>query len=96
MTIIEEKVKSICNEVYTKDFQQITIDLIQDQIEDLLTSDEKPTSEYVGAACYSVGILVESINPKHTKDFELLSRLYKALHGWLEEIDNVDKILNII
>jgi predicted unusual protein kinase regulating ubiquinone biosynthesis (AarF/ABC1/UbiB family) len=96
MTTFEQKVKDICDEAYNKNLQQITIDLIQDNIEgELLNSDEPVTRDAVGAAAYDTDILLEVFNPKFDKDIDLLTRLKKALDEWSDDIENTNKILGI-
>jgi predicted unusual protein kinase regulating ubiquinone biosynthesis (AarF/ABC1/UbiB family) len=93
MTTFEAKVKSICDEIYHQDLQQITIDLVQDNVEELLGVQAKPSRDAVGAAAYDTSILLEAINPKFEKDVDILTRLYKALNDWSNDIEATNVIL---
>lgn len=93
-TEFKGKVKSICDKVYQKQFKQITIDLIQDNIEELLENDDR-TPEEIGAACYNVGLLVEVFNPVLDHDLELLKELKEALHNWYVDAERVNKFLGL-
>lgn len=95
MTTFEENVKSICDEVYKFNVQQITIDLVQDNIEELFGREEQIRRDDVGAASYDCGILLEVFNPKFEKDIDVLTRLENALDEWANDIENTNKLLGI-
>lgn len=94
MTVIKDKVKGLCDEVYKKNYQQITIDLVQEEIEPLLI-DETITRDSVGSAAYLCGILLEVFNPKFEIDVSLLTILEKALSEWANDIEWTNQILGI-
>lgn len=93
MTSFENRVKELCDEVYKKDFQQITIDLVQNAIEELLG--ENNTRDRVGAACYEVDILLEAMNPVYKIDVILLTNLQSSLLDWENDIEGTNRILGI-
>ena len=93
MTTFEQAVKNICDEVYKFDVQQITVDLIQDNIEELLNSEEAVTRAMVAAAGYDCDTLLEVFNPKFEKDINILTRLKKALDEWENDIENTNILL---
>ena len=95
MTTFEQAVKNICDEVYKFDVQQITVDLIQSNIEELLNSEEPVTRVMVAAAGYDCGTLLEVFNPKFEKDIDILTRLKKALDEWENDIENTNILLGI-
>ena len=95
MTTFEQKVKEICDEVYKYNVQQITIDLVQDNIEELFGKEEQIRRDDVGAASYDCGILLEVFNPKFENDIDILKRLEKALDEWAADIENTNIILGI-
>lgn len=84
------KVKQICDEVYV-DYQQIVIDLVQDEVEELLHPGHI-RRDAVGAAAYHCMVLLEIFNPKYEKDIDLLKRLNEALNELEKAVekDNVE------
>ena len=90
----EKLVKEICDKVYLKGYQQITIDLIQDDIEEMLQQ-VSFTREDIGASSYTVSILKESINPAFEIDIQLLTELDKALNDWHDSIEFVNMALGL-
>lgn len=94
MTTFEQKVKEICDEVYKKNFQQITIDLVQ-ETEELINTDEPIRRDDVGAAAYDCDVLLEVFNPSFEIDIDLLTRLTKALSDWANDIENTNKVLGV-
>ena len=94
MTTFEIAVTKIAQEVYKMSFQQITIDLIQDKVEELL-GNRTITSEDVGSVAYEAGIILEVFNPIYTKDIDLLYRLKKALNAWASDIESTNSILGL-
>ena len=95
MTTFEANVKAICDEIYSKDLQQITIDLVQDEVEELINSEEPVTRDAVGAAAYEVDILLDAMNPKFEKDIDILKRLYKALNDLSDDIEATNTLLGV-
>jgi hypothetical protein len=95
MTTYQRRVKELCDSMYGKDLQQITIDLIQDAIEPLLDIEAMVTRDCVGASAYDVSILLEVFNPKFGLDIMLLSKLDKALDEWSNDIEQTNIILGL-
>ena len=96
MTTYQQAVKAIVDEAYRKELAQITIDLIQNNIEEeLLNSEKELTSEDVGAASYDADILLEVMNQKFENDIDILTRLTKALDEWEEDMRNTNSILGL-
>jgi hypothetical protein len=86
MTTFEAITKQIAKEIYLNNFRQVTIDFVQERVEELFNPDDPLTSETVGAVAYEAEILLEAMNPKFERDIDLLTRLQKALHNWSEDI----------
>jgi hypothetical protein len=95
MTSKEKKVKELCDEIYNLGFQQITIDMVQDEIEELLHADKKPSRDAVGALSYRCSLLMEVMDSRFEKDTSLLSRLIAALDEWNKDIEDTNIILGL-
>lgn len=93
-TSYQKKVKSICDEIYGFQVQQITIDTVQ-EIEDLLNIENHISREAAGAAAYQCDILLDVFNPKFVKDIDILTKLKKALNEWSDDIENVNILLGL-
>lgn len=89
------KIKELCDLGYKTNISQITIDLIQEEIEPILTDEEYPTRDSIGALGYQVGILLEVFSPEFTKDIHLLAGLKVALDEWEKDIENTNNILGL-
>ena len=48
----KQKVKDLCDKINSMGYQQITIDLVQDDVEELLNADEPVVRDDIGAAAY--------------------------------------------
>lgn len=94
MTTCEQKVKDLCDEVYTKNFTQIVIDLVQDIIEGLIGKEDL-TSGDIGAAAYDTDIISDVMNPKFEIDCDYLKRMYAALNDWENDHRQTNILLGI-
>lgn len=95
MTKSKSVVKDICNEIYKFGTHQIIIDLVQDEIEEVLSDVEFPPRDSIGALVYEVGLILEIINPRFERDINFLTRLKQALKDWETEIENTNVILGL-
>lgn len=94
MTTFEQTVVSVTNEVYLKGFQQLTIDFIQEQVEEVLANDQR-TSEDIGALCNQCANLLKIMNPVFEKDVDLLTRMHQALRVWWTDVKAINTVLNL-
>jgi hypothetical protein len=94
MIAVKQTVKDICEEVYKIGFQQIVIDLVQDELEPLIECEDISRDD-IGAAAYDVSILLDVYNPEFEKDIDLLTRLKLALNDWEHQHEQVNKILGL-
>ena len=90
----KQKVKEICDKVYLRNHNQITIDLIQEDVEELLEIND-PTPDDIGACSYRVSLLLEVLNPKFENDISLLVELTPALNEWCSDKEAVNRLLGL-
>ena len=90
----KQKVKDVCDELFHVKPEQIVIDLIQDEIEELLTSDDV-TPDDIGAATYVTSLLIDIYNPVFKTDIEYLKRLHNALVRWGNDATFANKTLGL-
>lgn len=93
-TIQKKAVKNIAEIIYSENFHQVTIDFIQDQVEELLRN-EHVTPDEIGATCYDLGTLKEVFNPEFKEEIVFLEKLYRAMNNWLNGAEFVNKVLGI-
>lgn len=89
MTTFEQRAYDITQEIYvcpgTWHWHQITIDLIQEEIEGLF--DPVTISSEDPAACaYMIEILRDIFNPAFPEEIDFLIRLENALDEWSEDM----------
>lgn len=85
----------LCNSLTYHDFHQITIDVVQDHVEDLLKRKCVPTSDEVGAVAFDLGCILEIMNPCFDTEMYFLNDLRDAVRSWANELEEMEKILNI-
>jgi len=89
-----EAVKAICEKVYKGNFNQIIIDLVQEDLEELTTAD-KVSRDDIGAMQYQCSILLDVYNPRFTKDVQFLEDMIKALEAWTADHENTNRLLGL-
>lgn len=94
MIQVKQKVRDICDEVYKHGFQQIVIDLVQDDVEELLEDADLIRDDLI-AQSYCISLLLNIFDEKFEKDIDLLTRLKDALDDWAHEYELVNKSLGL-
>lgn len=90
----KQKVKDLCDKLMDVNPMQIIIDLVQDDIEELVYSDNT-TPDDIGAATYYGSILKDCYNPELKSDIDYLIALQMALETWEGDLRLADKILGL-
>jgi len=89
-----EAVKAICEKVYQGNYNQIIIDLVQEEIEELTEAD-KVSRDDIGALEYQCSILLEVYNPRFSNDTQFLEDMIKALKAWTADHENTNRLLGL-
>lgn len=90
----KQKVKNLCDKLIFVNPAQIVIDLVQDEIEDRLYS-EDVTPDEIGALVYECAILFEAYNPSLLSDHSYLSDMITALREWEADAGFANKSLGL-
>jgi len=94
MTESKQKVIDLCDKLMQVSPMQIVIDLVQDEIEDRVHSNDV-TPDEIGALCYQTSCLIEVYNPAITDDLKYLEDIYCALNKWLSDAEFANKALGL-
>lgn len=90
----KKRVKDICDQLFHVKPSQIVIDLVQDEIEELLTEDDV-TPDQIGAEIYGINNLLAVYNPEFGDDINYLSLLCNTLNVWHKDATLINKTLGI-
>jgi hypothetical protein len=88
------KLKETCNRLWSVHPSQIIIDLVQDDIEEILYSDDA-TPDQINALSYRCDYLLEVYNPALKKDIEYLNELSMHLDEWARCAEFVNRALGL-
>lgn len=78
---IIEQVEELSISSYVKP-HQITIDIIENIIDDLRTDELLSHEAIIGSCAYKVENLIEVMNPVYNYDIEILNKLLKILNNY--------------
>lgn len=90
----KQKVKDLCDRLMQVKPHQILIDMVQDNIEEILT-DDKCTPDDVTATSYQCDILLEIYDLDYKSDVEYLTQLRDALTEWGRDKEFANKSLGL-
>ncbi len=80
---IIEQVEELSISSYVKP-HQITIDTIEEVIEDLRTDELCSYEAIIGSCAYKVNNLIEVMNPEYHYDIEVMTKLLNILNSYQE------------
>jgi len=89
-----QKVKDLCDQLMEFKPKQIVIDLVQDDIEELVESDDA-TPDQIGAMAYQCGILLDVYDWRFATDIGYLKFLKAALDEWEKDATFANKSLGL-
>lgn len=87
-----QKVKDLCDDLMKVRPMQILIDLVQEDIEELV-SDDDATPDDIIATSYKCDILKDVYNPEFKEDINYLIALSMALESWGSDATFANKAL---
>jgi hypothetical protein len=94
MTEAKQRVITLCDNLMKVSPMQIVIDLVQDDIEDRVYSNDV-TPDEIGALCYQTSCLIEVYNPAISDDLKYLEDIHHALNKWLNDAEFANKSLGL-
>lgn len=94
MLASKKRVIQLCDKLMQINPSQILIDLVEDEIEDRVYSDDV-TPDEIGALEYQCSILRDVYNPEFTKDITYLIELEHALLDWGADATFANKTLGL-
>ena len=96
MTKYKEKVKDLCDKVYTKTgYPQIIIDLVQETIEPLFYPEQPLKRDDVAAVNYDIGLIEEILNPVFEITVIWLKEMSLQITAWEQDIEWNNGVLGL-
>lgn len=90
----KQNVKNICDQLMSANLSQVVIDLVQEEVEEVLYSDNT-TPDKISRLIYLIQLLMEIYNPDFERDIEYLMQLDTALRGWESDATFANKSLGL-